>query len=83
MTRSRVLITLVMDIHTLLQTNCTRLLEQYHSNLKDVLSLQATLINDILPGLEDELNLDTDSAQWAKEWLEDTCERFAQSMKHL
>jgi hypothetical protein len=65
-----------MDIHTLLQNNCVKLLEQYNSNLDSVLSLQATLIDDILPGVEVELDLDTEGLRWAKEWLEDTCERL-------
>jgi len=63
-----------MDIRSLLQANCDRLLEQYHSNLEAVLSLQATLIRDILPSVTDELELDPDATEWAKEWLKDTCE---------
>ncbi|KAJ7162076.1 CRAL-TRIO domain-containing protein [Mycena filopes] len=49
---------------------------QYTENLEAVLALQRTLIEDILPGLTDELELDAESIQWAKEWLSDTCTLF-------
>jgi hypothetical protein len=56
-----------------LQTNYEGLLEQYSCNLESVLTLQATLIRDILPAVRDELNLSPEATEWAKEWLEDTC----------
>ncbi|KAJ7354666.1 CRAL-TRIO domain-containing protein [Mycena albidolilacea] len=49
---------------------------QYTENLEAVLALQGTLIDDILPSVTDELELDADSIEWAKEWLSDTCSLF-------
>ncbi|KAJ7879614.1 hypothetical protein B0H14DRAFT_2709458 [Mycena olivaceomarginata] len=46
---------------------------QYTENLEAVLALQGTLIDDILPSVTDELELDAESIEWAKEWLSDTC----------
>jgi hypothetical protein len=65
---------LPMNIRVLLEANHKKLLEQYSSSINGVLSLQATLIGDILPGIEDELDLDAENAKWAREWLNDTCE---------
>ncbi|KAK0455570.1 CRAL-TRIO domain-containing protein [Desarmillaria tabescens] len=65
-----------MDIHALLKTNCDKLLEQYHANLRDVRALQETLINDILPSVSDELHLGDLETSWAKEWLNDTFSIF-------
>ncbi|KAF5355528.1 hypothetical protein D9758_006381 [Tetrapyrgos nigripes] len=61
-----------MDIRPLLQINCDKLLAQYRSNLKTVLELQTTLIDDVLPSVVDELNLGKQQMEWAREWLEDT-----------
>ncbi|KAK7473223.1 hypothetical protein VKT23_001321 [Stygiomarasmius scandens] len=61
-----------MDIRSLLQGNCDKLLTQYRSNLKTVLELQATLIEDVLPSVADELNLGLEQREWAREWLQDT-----------
>jgi hypothetical protein len=61
-----------MDIHNRLQDNCNKLLESYHANLQDVERLQETLINDILPSVQDELQLSPDATEWAKQWLLDT-----------
>ncbi|KAJ7282756.1 CRAL-TRIO domain-containing protein [Mycena rebaudengoi] len=63
-----------MDL--LLQANYEKLLQQYTENLEAVLALQGTLIEDILPSVTDELELDAGSIQWAKEWLNDTCSLF-------
>jgi retinaldehyde-binding protein 1 len=62
-----------MTIQDLLQKNYEKLLEQYTCNLEGVLTLQATLIRDILPSIQDELELGPEATEWAKEWLEDTC----------
>lgn len=62
-----------MIIQDLLQANYEKLLEQYNRNLEGVLSLQVTLIRDILPSIKDELELSPEATEWAKEWLEDTC----------
>ena len=62
----------LMDIYSLLQANCDRLLEQYETNLRDVRMLQETMINDILPSVVDELSLGKDEIKWAKSWLKDT-----------
>ncbi|KAJ7267638.1 hypothetical protein B0H12DRAFT_1200783 [Mycena haematopus] len=45
---------------------------QFAENLEVVLALQGTLIDDILPSVTDEFELDPESTQWAKEWLSDT-----------
>lgn len=63
-----------MELQTLLETNCFRLLEEYNTHLGDVRVLQRTLILDVLPSLADELQLSTEVSQWLKEWLLDTCE---------
>ncbi len=62
-----------MEIHALLQANCEKLLEQYRINLRSVRTLQATLIDDILPSIRDELDLSQEATSWARVWLEDTC----------
>ncbi|KAH9485075.1 hypothetical protein JR316_0001981 [Psilocybe cubensis] len=62
-----------MEILKRLQKNRDALLEQYHTNLEDIYSLQDTLIRDILPSVTDELELSVESQEWAKEWLSDTC----------
>ncbi|KAJ7020002.1 CRAL-TRIO domain-containing protein [Mycena alexandri] len=49
---------------------------QYTEHLEAVLALQGTLIEDILPSVTDELELDVESQRWAKEWLSDTCTLF-------
>ncbi|KAJ7212931.1 CRAL-TRIO domain-containing protein [Mycena pura] len=66
-----------MDL--LLQTNREKFKQlslQYTENLEAVLALQGTLIEDILPSVTDELELDDESIWWAKEWLSDTCSLF-------
>ncbi|KAJ6629488.1 CRAL-TRIO domain-containing protein [Mycena sp. CBHHK59/15] len=63
-----------MDL--LLKANREKLLQQYTENLEAVLALQGTLIEDILPSVTDELELDAESMLWAKEWLNDTCSLF-------
>ncbi|KAF7305872.1 hypothetical protein HMN09_00741400 [Mycena chlorophos] len=62
-----------MDV--LLQTNRDKLdalNAQYTESLEAVVDLQATLIDDILPSVADELELDDDAVEWAREWLADT-----------
>ncbi|KAF7376571.1 CRAL/TRIO domain-containing protein [Mycena sanguinolenta] len=49
---------------------------QYAENLEAVLALQGTVIDDLLPSVTDEFELDTESTQWAKEWLNDMCTLF-------
>jgi hypothetical protein len=61
-----------MDIRSLLQANNDKLLRLYKENLHITLALQATLIEDVLPHIKDELQLDADIVDWANEWLEDT-----------
>ncbi|KAJ7467174.1 CRAL-TRIO domain-containing protein [Mycena latifolia] len=63
-----------MDL--LLKANFQQLLAQYTENLDAVRDLQGTLIQDILPSVTDELELDDPQIQWATEWLEDTCSLF-------
>ena len=62
-----------MIIREHLQIYNDSLLEQYYANVEIVLALQATLLRDILPSVEDELDLGPDATEWAKEWLYDTC----------
>jgi retinaldehyde-binding protein 1 len=62
-----------MDIRFLLQANNDNLLRLYKENLDLTLALQATLIQDVLPQVRDELQLDVGTVDWANEWLEDTC----------
>lgn len=62
-----------MCTREVLHANYEKLLSQYNSNVGAVLSLQATLICDILPSVTDELELGPEATEWAKEWLEDTC----------
>jgi hypothetical protein len=61
-----------MSIRTLLEANCQNLVEEYHSRISFVLSLQEILIEDILPSIRDELQLDESRVLWSREWLEDT-----------
>ncbi|KAJ3982772.1 CRAL-TRIO domain-containing protein [Lentinula detonsa] len=61
-----------MDTRLLLQANCDTLLKQYEANMKVVQELQSTLIEDVLPSIENELALDADQIFWAKQWLQDT-----------
>lgn len=61
----------------LLQANTERLLREYEANIKNVEELQATLIEEILPSLEDELELTPEAVAWAREWLEDTSKQLA------
>ncbi|KAJ7680820.1 CRAL-TRIO domain-containing protein [Mycena polygramma] len=49
---------------------------QYTENLEAVLALQGTLIQDILPSVTDDLGLEAEAIDWAKEWLSDTCSMF-------
>ncbi|KAJ7661636.1 CRAL-TRIO domain-containing protein [Mycena rosella] len=63
-----------MDL--LLKANFHRLESQYTENLDAVQALQGTLIQDILPSVTDELELDAESIRWATEWLSDTCSLF-------
>lgn len=61
-----------MDIYSLLKKNNENLLKQYKENLELTLSLQNTLLHEVLPHLQDELQLGTDVVAWAREWVEDT-----------
>ncbi|KAF8915608.1 CRAL-TRIO domain-containing protein [Mucidula mucida] len=54
-----------MDIYSLLQANCDRLLEQYQTNVRDVRMLQETMLKDILPSVVDELSLGKEEVDWA------------------
>lgn len=62
-----------MEIHSLLQANCEKLLQQYRANVEGTRLLQERLIADILPSVMDELQMNQDDEIWAREWLEDTC----------
>lgn len=63
-----------MDIHSLLEANNNKLIQLYKENLELTLALQATMIEEVLPQMEDELQLDISTVSWLKAWLEDTCE---------
>lgn len=58
-------------IYSLLQTNYENLLGEYYFNQATLLALQKTLIDDILPYVADELELDASATIWAEKWLED------------
>ncbi|KAJ8077961.1 hypothetical protein PM082_000162 [Marasmius tenuissimus] len=61
-----------MDTRSLLQANCDRLIHEYQSNLNAALELQTILIEDVLPSVATELELDEEQQDWARTWLEDT-----------
>ena len=61
----------VMETH--LRKNKDILLQEYRSNLQDVLDLQDTFIQDILPSVTDELELCPEAVTWVTDWLCDTC----------
>jgi retinaldehyde-binding protein 1 len=56
-----------------LRKNRDFLLQQYQSNLEDILDLQDTLVQVILPSVADELELCPEAVKWAMDWLYDTC----------
>ena len=56
-----------------LRNNRDILLQEYRSNLQDVLGLQDTFIQDILPSVTDELELSPEAVTWVTDWLCDTC----------
>jgi len=55
-----------------LRTNRDALLDQYNDNLAATRDIQHTLVHDVLPSVVDELALDSDAQQWAKDFLLDT-----------
>src|ERR1700691_5230331 len=63
-----------MDIRSLLQANNDKLLQLYKENLDITTALQATLIDEVLPHVRYELQLDADAVDRANEWLGDTGE---------
>lgn len=63
-----------MDIRSLLEANNSKLLQVYKENYSATIALQQTLLEAVLPHIEDELQLDSNAVQWAKERLEDTSE---------
>ncbi|KAF9462463.1 CRAL-TRIO domain-containing protein [Collybia nuda] len=71
-----------MTTRDLLRANHEKILEQYRSNLEGLLTLQTTLIYDILPSVVDELGLGPDASEWAKQWLEDTSSLFRISRRN-
>ena len=60
-----------METH--LRKTKDNLLQEYRSNLQDVLDLQDTFIQDILPSVADELELCPEAVLWMTDWLHDTC----------
>jgi hypothetical protein len=60
-------------METQLRKNKDILLQEYRSNLQDVLDLQDTFIQDILPAITDELELCPEAVIWVSDWLGDTC----------
>jgi len=53
-----------MDIRSLLQANNDKLLKLYEENLDVTVALQATLIQEVLPHVRDELQLDANAMSW-------------------
>jgi hypothetical protein len=62
----------VEHIRTLLREQCTILTEEYRTHLQTVQHLQRVFLEDILPSLVDELQLDKPAVEWQAEWLNDT-----------
>ena len=60
------------DIRNVLQQQLDALNELYDKNFEAVKQLQATLLDEILPGLVDEQGWDEAQIEDATEWLEDT-----------
>ena len=60
------------DVYEALEEQYNKLNELYDGNLDAVEQLQATLLNDIVPGLIDELELDVTAVDPTREWLQDT-----------
>ncbi|TFL03016.1 CRAL-TRIO domain-containing protein [Pterulicium gracile] len=71
-----------MNTHELLRANCEKLWNLYKTNLDDLKALQSTLVDDILPHLAFELELDDQHVIWATEWLEDTTSMFHMLRRH-
>ena len=63
------------EYYPLLGSNSETLLQQYDASIDVVFALQDTLLDEVLPDLQDERDLDPETVQWAREWLQDTCER--------
>ena len=63
------------EYYPLLASNSETLLQQYDASIDVVFALQDTLLDEVLPDLQDERDLDPETVQWAREWLQDTCER--------
>ncbi|EGO00333.1 hypothetical protein SERLA73DRAFT_180870, partial [Serpula lacrymans var. lacrymans S7.3] len=70
------------DTHSRLQANHDQLVSQYEGNLENVLALQETLIQDVLPHVTDELQMGGETVNWAKEWLQDTSTIFRLLRRH-
>ena len=63
------------EYHALLRTNSETLIQQYDASIDVVVALQDTFLDEVLPDLQDERNLDPETVQWVREWLQDTSER--------
>lgn len=61
-----------MESNASLRHNHEKLVNLYHEHLQTVRSLQRTVVDDIVPGILDELELGSDAAEWAREWADDT-----------
>ncbi|KAI0935352.1 hypothetical protein AcV7_003816 [Taiwanofungus camphoratus] len=71
-----------MAIYETLLSQQESLAALYNSNLQTVLALQRTLIEEILPGLVDELGLNEEDEQRARQFLEDTTSIFRILKRH-
>ncbi|KAI0039772.1 CRAL/TRIO domain-containing protein, partial [Auriscalpium vulgare] len=65
-----------------LSTYNDTLLSLYQAHLQEVLALQTTLLDQILPNLVDELGLDALAVQRATDWLHDTPSIFRMLKRH-
>ena len=61
-----------MSIHSTLESHIEALHTLYERNFQVVRTLQRTLLEEILPALEDELEMDAEKVAAARQWLEDT-----------
>lgn len=61
-------------MEALLEANCTRLLDLYKTNLEFIAELQSRLVEDVLSDVVGELELDEETENWSRRWLEDNSE---------
>ncbi|KAH9892750.1 CRAL/TRIO domain-containing protein [Cubamyces lactineus] len=71
-----------MSLEERLHAHHNLLVEAYQNNIATARTIQQTLLNDILPGLVDELELDEESEARARLWLNDLESMFRLFKRH-